>query len=379
MTSLAVLALNDLRAREEPQFVERDTDAIKRSLVAKFEEVSGRTLYPAQVEMFVIEVMAFAISGIGAAIQGGLLQNRTVWAQGRHLDDLGANVGIQRLAAQAARARVVFTLSEIRQTAVIVPVGTRVAAGPDLVFATVLELIIPAGTTTGTVDVVAASVGAVYNDLALGVIEDILDPVAYVESVSNDQVTSGGANIEGDDRFRERIAGSFERISRGGSRQGYIELVKAAHPDIVDVQVVRPQPGFIEITPLVSDGVAGASVKAAVLDYLDGNVPMGDFVSIRDADRVSFTTTLLLRVKPGSGNLARVGAETAIRTLFDALSRILGAQVAPSAVVEAVRQAVAPLGVVGVDGPGFEFTDLPGTSFAALDAIVIDVEETPNV
>ena len=168
--------IDALLAQPVPDFAEVDTTALKASLVAKFEALTGRTLYPAQVEMFMIEVMAYALSVHGAAVQTGLMQNRAIWATGQHLDQLGANVDTFRLAAQSARVDVSFALAEARPQSVVVPLGTRVAAGPALVFATASELVIPAGEVSGQVTVVATVPGATHNDLLPGQVSDILDP-----------------------------------------------------------------------------------------------------------------------------------------------------------------------------------------------------------
>ncbi|WP_051000126.1 hypothetical protein [Sinorhizobium fredii] len=55
-------ALNELRSASAPEFFERDPSVLKALFKAKFEEVSGRTLYPAQTEMFLIEVAAYSLS-----------------------------------------------------------------------------------------------------------------------------------------------------------------------------------------------------------------------------------------------------------------------------------------------------------------------------
>lgn len=374
----AILTLDELRALPVPDFAETDTNALKRDLVSEFERISGRTLYPAQVENFMINLMAYALSNVGSAVQNGLIQNRAIWAEGRHLDELGANVGTFRLSAQYARAEVEFTLSESRNTAVVIPVGTRVAAGSALIFRTVQELVIPAGTVSGSVDVTAAATGGAYNDLQPGQIQDILDPVAYVGAVANTQVSAGGSDVESDGRFRERIVNAFERITRGGSRRGYIELVMAAHPDIVDVEVIRPQPGYIHIYPLMNTGVAADAIDEIITQYLDPEtmIPMGDFVSIHKVTPHVFDVVMTLKIVPGYAAGAVSEAEALIRAKVDLWGQNLGAQVAPSALVEAVR---AVPGVVGVDGPAFAFTDLASTEFAVLGNLTINLMEAPNV
>ena len=202
--------------------------------------------------------------------------------------------------------------------------------------------------------------------------------MAFVASVANVQVSAGGSDIEDDARFRLRILNAFERITRGGSRAGYVELVKEVSPNIVDVAVIRPEPGHIHIYPLLASGVASEAMDAAILEYLDPEtlIPMGDFVSVQKAVPVTFDVGVSLKAAPGFASGVAAGAEEAIRDLFAEWGRELGAQIAPSALVERVR---AVPGVVGVTGPGFAFSDLQQTEFAALGVLTIDVTEAPNV
>lgn len=370
--------LAELRSQPAPEFTERDPEAIKRTLIAKFEEISGRKLYPAQVENFMINLMAYALSNVASAIQTGLLQNIVIWAEGRHLDDLGSNVGTYRLPAQAARAEVEFTLSALRNSPVVIPAATRVAAGSTLIFRTEKELVIPTGETSGKVDAIATATGVAFNDLLPGQIQDILDPVAYVSAVANTQNSGGGSDIEDDDRFRGRVINAFERISRGGSRRGYIELVKAVHPDIVDVEPVRPQPGHIYIYPLMKTGVAPDVIDDAIIEYLDpeDKIPMGDFVSVQKVTSQVFDVVMTIRVAPGFAASATEHSEAITRAQFDTWGSYLGAQVAPSALVGAVRTVP---GVIDASDPGFAFTDLPRTHFAALGNLTINAIEAPDV
>lgn len=374
----ATFSLDELRAAAVPEFFQRDTAEIKKSLVAKFEAETGRTLYPAQTEMFFIDLLTYAVSMLAEGAQAAVLQNRAIWATGQHLDEVGANVSTYRLKAQAAQSNVRFTLSAIRATAVIIAKGTRVSAGSDLIFTTAKELVIAAGDLTGDVDVTADQAGEAYNDLQLGQIEDILDPVAFVFGVANVLISDGGADIESDDRFRIRIANAFERLSKGGSRQGYIENVKAVSALISDVQVIRTQPGYIEITPLMIDGVSSNLMDAEILAYLDANnlIPMGDYVSISKATEVIFDVVMTLSVAPGMAGAVQDQADGIIRDRFSEWRSTLGAQVAPSALVEAVRTIA---GVVGVTGPAFNFTDLPSTSFAGIGVLTVNIQEVANV
>ncbi|KEY05847.1 hypothetical protein IL59_0201325 [Brucella suis bv. 4 str. 40] len=101
--------LEQLRANGAPDFFERDPSKLKALFKQVFEEVSGRTLYPAQTEMFLIEVASYALSILHEAAQTATLQNTAVFADGVHLENRGTNVSTFRLLAQPPRP--IFALS----------------------------------------------------------------------------------------------------------------------------------------------------------------------------------------------------------------------------------------------------------------------------
>jgi len=160
--------LDDLRAAGAPSFFERDPSVLKAAFKARFEEVSGRTLYPAQTEMFLIEIAAYVLSVLHEAAQTATVQNTAVFAEGRHLDNRGANVSTFRLLAQPARTTLAFALVAAQPAAVGVPKGTRVAAGTAVIFATDADLSIPAGAMSATVNATAQTPGAQWNGLGIG-------------------------------------------------------------------------------------------------------------------------------------------------------------------------------------------------------------------
>lgn len=368
------LTLEALRSAPVPDFVERDPFKLKAWYVAEFERLTGRTLYPAQTEMFVVEVMAYAHSVFGEAAQAAFLQNRAIWATGRHLEEVGANVSTFKLPAQTATSRVRFTLSQVRPNGVVIAKGTRVSAGDSYIFSTTEEMVISAGQLTGEVDVVAASAGVGFNNFDPGQIKEILDPIAYVSTVENIIASGGGSDIEDDDRYRLRIVNAFERISKAGPREGYVEHVKAVNPAIVDVAVIRPQPGYIEITPLMLvNGVGTVSsdaVDAAILDHLDPEtlIPMGDYVSIVKATGHGKDLVATLRFNGQAPDQALVDA--AIRAAFAPFSARLGAQISPRPLETA---CMGFSGVVHAEITGLAYEDLPDTHFAFINSLVINL------
>lgn len=369
--------IDQLRSSPPPSFLERDPFKLKQFYVEEFERLSGRTLYPAQPEMFTIEILAYAASIFAEAGQTGFLQNRAIWAQGSHLDEIGANVSTYRLPAQPATCLVRFILNGPLASPLEILAGTRISSG-EVHFRTLIDATIEVGELTAAVNAEAEIEGPTGNGFQPGQIESIVTPIAASISVENLTASANGVAIENDERFRLRITNAFERISKAGPLEGYKQLVRSVHQSIVDVHVERSQPGYIVITPLTTDGVSTDELDAQILAACDPEtaIPMGDFVSIAKATAQDFNVTMTVRVEPGHDTNWTTIVEETITNLFVALSTKLGRQIAPSALISAVKSID---GVIDVDGPGFGFTDLNSTTFAILGAITLTIEETPNV
>jgi phage-related baseplate assembly protein len=369
--------IEELRANGAPSFFERDPSVLKAQFKAKFEEVSGRTLYPAQTEMFLIEVAAYALSLLNEAAQNGVIQNTVVFSEGVHLENRASNVSTFKLLAQPAVTTLEFRLSAVRLIDVAIPKGTRVGSGGAITFATDSALIIPAGMLAASVTATAETEGADWNGLSIGTITEILDPIAFVTSAVNTTVVSGGSDIEDQERFRLRAANALFTIAKAGPRNGYREHVMAVNPQIVDVAVIRPEPGKIDIYPLMQSGLPSTELKAEVLAYLDPETrrPMGDDVAIHDPAAVSFNMVLTVRVSEAASGQQALFEKTATDAFYP-WTQELGPQVAPSVITTALKGLPR---VVDAALVGFVFTDLAEHQFAALDVLTVNIVVAANV
>ena len=104
---------------------------------------------------------------------------------GDALDALAALVGLTRKEANRATATVRFTLSEAQNGATAIPTGTRVKSEDGKYFNTVEYGEIAVGETYTDVVVQAEEAGADSNGILSGGIKILVDPIAYVASVSN--------------------------------------------------------------------------------------------------------------------------------------------------------------------------------------------------
>jgi phage-related baseplate assembly protein len=367
--------LTDLRATEPPQFFDTDPLSIKRRLVATFEKETGKTLFEGQPEMFMIETMAYALSVRAEAEQNAVLQNTVVWSEGTHLEFNAANISIFRLLAQAALTTLRFSLAATSSVATIIPAGTRLTDG-EYQFATQEGLIIPPGELSGDVAAMAAVNGAAPNGLAPFTINQPFDALPSGVTAHNITETTGGSDLEEIDRFRERAANGNFRISKGGPRNGYRETVKGLHPDIVDVGVIRPQPGHIDIYPLMKDGLPSPETKELVATGLDAeeDIPMGDAVTVKDLTPVIHDFTLIVRIDVADV-LIEPAATAIVEAVFEGWSQKAGVRISPSTITAEVRRLP---GVVDAETSGLAFTDLTQFQFAQLGTLTVDVQVTAD-
>ncbi len=74
-----------------------DPQAITAEIVAAYEAATGKTLYPAQVERLLIDLIAYRETLLRAAINDAARQNLVRFARAPMLDYLGELVGVRRL------------------------------------------------------------------------------------------------------------------------------------------------------------------------------------------------------------------------------------------------------------------------------------------
>lgn len=279
------------RQLPEPDFIERDPAKITREMIATYESLTGKTLYPAQVERLLIDLIAYRESLVREAFQDGAKLNLVRYSRGVILDNIGENVGVQRVAAVAASVKLRFTFSPAPNIATVLPQGTEVEGG-GVSFATAQAVSVAAGAATVEVLATCTQAGVVGNGFVPGQIKTLVGTPSglVVTSVENITTSEGGADEESDERLRERIVAAPETFSVAGSVEAYRIHAMSAHPDIVDVAVISHIPGDVTLYPLTSSGLPGETIKAAVLATCSGEKvrPLNDQVMVADPVPVNY-------------------------------------------------------------------------------------------
>lgn len=264
------------------EFLTTDAAKIESEIITKYEELTGRTLAAGDpVRLFLLAIADLLIqqrTEINIAAQQNLLS----YAQGKYLDALGTYLSVERLAESSAKTTIRFTLSEALANIYQIPAGFEVTNG-IVTFATDEDLDIPAGALTGEVTATCTTTGDVGNDFLAGQISTIVTPMTFLASASNLTITTGGADAESDAEYAERIRLAPNAFSVAGPTKAYIYHAKSVSSAVVDVSVVSPTPGEVDVYPLLEGGVLPSDeVKQQIYDYLSSDEirPLTDFVQV---------------------------------------------------------------------------------------------------
>lgn len=363
-------SLDTLAGLPVPERFTRDPEVLKARYVAFFEDAANRTLYPAQVEMFLIETLAYAMSLLGEEGQIAAEEHLVAKASRLGLVVLGANRSTPPLAAATARTVIRFSIDAVRPANVFVEAGSRVSAGVGgLIFTTLSPAVIAAGLLSAEVAAIASGEGEIGNGFLPGQIATMLDPVAGVVA-TNVSTSEGGADAEDAELYRLRVANAFDRVSPGGGLGWYTETAMAVSSAIIDVAVIRPLPCYVDIYPLTAAGAAGSTLRAQVKAAFDTrealDIRFGDEVTIKPAIAVPIAPVLTVRLHGSAAGAQSIAAEAANRQLI-AWRGMLGAALAPSEIEDRVKSALRAQGLSVVDAEisAMPFHQLAENEFAA--------------
>ncbi len=351
-------------------FVEIDAEAIEESLFAAYTAITGRTLGQADpIRLFILFVADVIIRLLNKINDTGK-QNLYKYSRGDNLDNLAANAWITRIPASAATTTLRATLSAPRSTETVIPAGTRVSPESNVYFATDTSLVIPAGSTAGTVTATCTTEGTVGNNYNAGEINQVVDPVAYVASMVNTTKSEGGADRESDDALRERLWEAPEALSVAGPKGAYKARTKAINSSIVDVDAYSPSPGVVQITPLLTDGgIPGTELLDEILEALSDDTirPLTDNVTVIAPTVVSYNITATYYIdEDADAATVQVNVASAVAEYIKWQKAKLGRDINPSRLTQ-MLMSVSGVKRVNITAP--VFTTVAGTQVAVANNV----------
>lgn len=277
-------------------------ESIKSKMIAdyqaKYQEETGRAVTLKDGEPITLMLYACAVQiyqmYLNADKAGKM--NFLKYAYGDFLDNLGALKGVTRQKETAATCTVRFTVSALRPAVIAIPQGTRVTTqGSGIYFATDEYAEIPAGTSYVEIACTALTPGVIGDGIQAGAINVLVDPIAYIGTVSNISETSGGLEGESDESFAERIYLAPAQFVVAGPESAYIYFTKEAYPGVADVKVTSPDECEVDIRVIGENGeILSSEVLQRIEDYINQREikPMTDLVTVDSPTVETYNITM---------------------------------------------------------------------------------------
>lgn len=236
-------------------FIETDAQKIYEELIKDFEKAYGETLYPGDERRIFLQQQALTIVSIKNVINDCARQNLLRYARGEKLIAIGEDFhNTTFLKSQKSICTGKIKLTAIQNKDILILQGKRVTPDGTLFFIVKETVTIPAGEIEKICILEAMNTGSEYNNFIAGQIKNIVDPIPFVESITNTTTSLGGTDIEAEEHYRERCRLAPESYSTAGPEKAYEYLAKSSDPNISDVKVISPSPGVIQLVILLSNG-----------------------------------------------------------------------------------------------------------------------------
>jgi phage-related baseplate assembly protein len=363
----------------EINFVDKSVEELLADMVTEYEqayfETTGekKTLAPGDPVRIWIYTQALRIYSAYQLIDFSAKQNLLKYAEGEYLDNLGARVGVTRLPAAAAICTVRFTLSVPQASIVAIPEGTSVTPGGNVFFETMEYVEIPAGDPHIDIVVRCTEPGTIGNGYTVGQINTLVNPISYIASVSNVDISQGGSDVEADDSLRERIFLKPESFSVAGPKDAYVFFAKEYSPSIADVAVSSPSAGAVDIRFVLQDGeLPDATLISELQSYLseDNRRPLTDNVTVQAPTQVSYSIALTYYI--GNQDAAfsssiQTAVNAAVQEYVTWQKSKIGRDINPSELLSRIMQAGAKRAVITAP----IFTSLTSTQVATEGTIAV--------
>jgi phage-related baseplate assembly protein len=157
----------------------------------------------------------------------------------------------------------------------------------------------------------------------------------------------GGTDIENDENLRERIQIAPEYFSVAGPRGAYEYWARTAHQLITNVSVVSPEPGLVEIYPLLAGGeLPTQEILNTVYDICNAEDirPLTDFVQVLMPQEITYELNVTYWVDKANATLAgalKTAVENAVESFVAWQKAVLGRDINPSELVHRMIAAGA--------------------------------------
>lgn len=290
-------------------FLEKAPELIESEMLQHVSDKTGLTLTRADPRRKFLQALAAFVSIERNRMEHALRQNRLAYAEDNSLDHMGIEMSTERIEAKAAKTIMAFVLEAERPyEAYVIDAGELVSVG-EVYFATDEALVIPAGESIGAVGATCTEFGDIGNDYLVGEISTLVRPKAYVNSVQNTTVSSGGAEQESDDAYAERIRLAPESFSTAGPELAYVYWAKSTSADIADVHADSPKEGQVAIYILMKNGRLPSPIELDEVAKVINNKkvrPLTDYVTYHGPEQVEYDAIATFWISQENATIASI-------------------------------------------------------------------------
>ncbi|MGD9567513.1 MAG: baseplate J/gp47 family protein [Sedimentibacter sp.] len=303
----------------EYQFVNTDTNLLVSELISSYEQITGITVRPASPERLFIQWIADVI--VQERVRNNYTGNQNIpsRSKGSNLDALGKEIynNVTRPLAQAAICTQRFYISEVQDSAVLIPAGTKVTdKDSTLIWETTADVYVNIGELYADVMIQCQTTGTIGNRYAPGQIRTLVDIFLYYDYCENITESDDGADAATDEEYFELLRASQNSYSTAGPEGAYIYYAKRVSTQIEDVVVNSPDRGQVNIYALMNDGtVANEEIKNAIYTACNDKYirPLTDFLVVADAEIVPYSIDFTYYISRTT-TLSAVEIEAAVNT-----------------------------------------------------------------
>jgi phage-related baseplate assembly protein len=271
-----------------PEVIEEfDFETIKQRKLDSFMAIAkakGIEYVPSESDDVVtmIETDAYEEMLLRTRINNAVKATLLAFAKGSDLDHLGVTYyGVVRLEGSKPYASFTFTLSAALESDVVLKAGLLLSDTKEAYAKLLDDVTIVAGSLSGD-GVVELQQNIEQSEIRT---ETIVTPLPFVAAAKQNENFHDGANVEDDERYRERIWLSKERKSTAGSKLMYEYFVKSADVRIVATKIIDATPGVVNIYLLSDSGEADSVMIERVESVLSKEEvrPLTDSVQVASA------------------------------------------------------------------------------------------------
>ena len=332
---------------KEVEFVTSTLSELLNWAQKEVEEDLSRKLAPADPILILLKSYFAVHFQLIELINDLARQNLLTYARGDVLDHMGNFAGVDRLQASSARTTAKVELTTARSVPTVILKNTRFHAGDNNYFAIDTDVIFNSGDTETTVTATCLNTGTAGNNYSVGELNQIVDPQPFLKSIVNITEPAGGADIESDDDYRERIRLAPEKYSNAGSFGAYEYWAKSFSNLIEDVFIISENPGEVDIYPLLENGeIPNTQFLSDLQNYLsaDNIRPLTDNVYCKSPEIVKYDINLTFYIAQ-SDSISQATIINAVNKAVDDFiiwqKSVLGRDINQTELYKRVREAGA--------------------------------------